>query len=357
MKKNISQIIKWTVTFLVVISFMPFAHAQSDEDIMKAVDKVRQYPNSANKKEQLLEKFMKANQSDIENIESLRATGQPDAWYGIYQSYLALENRQNMLRELPGGVLRDMGIVFIDYGENKEEARKKAASYLYAHAEKLLNEEGPQEASRAYFELLKVLKLYDSFREVDVLLRKSIARGAGTVDYDLVNNTGGRLHPVVISKMGEIFTAYENKLPVRRQEGSGADFSIQVVVQETDVSAGQIKKLKYAEERDLLNDNGQVVDTIRCVVDETRQRKSATIRAEIRYRDNRGDVLINRIPVSVESVFLHRFGSLQGDPAAASEQTLELIKAREVDYPSDESMISDAMDMFREKAMSVMLPE
>lgn len=356
MQTYISQIIKGIFAFIIFLCALPATYSQSDNEIAQAVEKVFQYPNSINKKKKLLEMYLNANREDQNRIIELRSSGRPDVWYEIYKSYQALDRRQGIISELPAATREEMLIEFIDYSANLEESRMKAGNYFYAHASSLLKDHDPSKAREAYTELLTILKMYDSFRDVDVLLRQAIARGAGTVRYDLINNSGKTLDPVILSKMENIFTEYENTLKLKSPDKEKTDFSIQIVIQDVSVTPGQVKELRFGEERDILDEEGRVVDTIRCQIDETRQRKSAEISALIRYRDNRMGSVVNKVPVKVESIFLHRYGSLRGDPEAASRETLELVKAREQEYPSDKKMLSDAMDKFREKAMTVMMP-
>jgi hypothetical protein len=68
-------------------------------------------------------------------------------------------------------------------------------------------------------------------------------------------------------------------------------------------------------------------------------------------------MVVNRVPVRVESVFSNAYASLQGDPGAAGETTRELLKARKAAYPSDEQMILDAAEEFTRKAREIILAE
>jgi hypothetical protein len=133
-------------------------------------------------------------------------------------------------------------------------------------------------------------------------------------------------------------------------------FTLRVILDDLEIGTDQVRDLEYQEERDLYQGD-QVVDTIRCLVRETRQLKKAQLTGSLEYVDNQTGQVVNRIPVKVESVFSNAFASLKGNPSAAGDATVQLLKAKKAAYPSDEQMILDATVEFSRKAGEIILAE
>ena len=83
--------------------------------------------------------YHKANQADHERIQTLKATGQPDAWPEIYQRYCSMKGRNEALRCLPTRIKNGINYVKLDLDEDMMAARTKAESYLVAKANQLLD--------------------------------------------------------------------------------------------------------------------------------------------------------------------------------------------------------------------------
>ena len=116
------------------------------------------------------------------------------------------------------------------------------------------------------------------------------------------------------------------------------------------------KTLEYIEERDILDVSGQVVDTISCTVTESHQRKSAGVKGYVQYIDNGINAPVNTTPVIAESVFLHAYGSLQGNIDACGDETRALLVKKKAEYPSNVSLVMDAVMKFTGSAKKVMIP-
>ena len=152
-----------------------------DENINHIVSKIRQYPKRTKDLDELKENYLQANKADLDRLQTLRATGQPDIWYDIYQVYVKLDRRQKLVMSIPEKSFLPMGIDKIDYQNDLNESKYKATAYYYAHAEKLLGEPKPESARQAYDELVRVAAMNGSYRDLDKLIRKAILGGATNV--------------------------------------------------------------------------------------------------------------------------------------------------------------------------------
>jgi hypothetical protein len=177
---------------------------------------------------------------------------------------------------------------------------------------------------------------------------------------ELTNRSGKNLTSDIVGRLNQIVSEYKKAQAKPASPGETVtpfNFTLRVVIDEVTVSPDQIKGLTYGEERDIYDNQGQVVDTIRCTVNEYRQLKKATIKGRVDFYDNQVGRVVNVIPISVESVFSNAFASIQGDPDAAGESTMLLLQSKQAAYPAAEQMVLDATDEFVKKVVEVILAE
>jgi hypothetical protein len=330
-----------------------------DEEISRIVDKIKQYPGRTKDLDKLRENFDLANKTDNEHITSLLATGQPDIWLDVYKTYYSLNNRQLLVKRIPEKSVQQAGIVFVDYERELKESKYKATAYHYAHGEKLLQSENPEDARKAYYDFLKVANLDGSYKELDKMLRKAMLKGSTNVEFELQNKTGKNISSSMADQLSIIIWEFKRaKYGQVKPEKTDNSFTfiLRVVLDEIQIGPDQYKDVQYQEERDVYSGN-QVVDTIKCVVFETRQLKKAMLAGSLEYIDKQSGRIVNRVPVKVESVFKNSYATLQGDPDAAGEDSRELLKSKKAAYPSSDQMILDATEEFSKKAREIILSE
>jgi len=348
---------------LSLFALLPFASAQDagqyDEQIDKIVKKIRQYPQRTKDLDALKENFDHANKLDNDYIMALLKTGQPDIWLDIYRSYTGLDQRQKKVMTIPEKSLELSGIQIKDYERELKDSKHKAMSYHYAFGEKLLKSETQSDWYLAYKEILKVAGLDPSFRDLDKLLRKSMLKGSTSVEFELQNMTGKKISNAMVGQLTVIIREFKKeKYGQAEPDSTGDSFPLvfRVLLNDLMVGQDQYKEVQYQEERDVYNGE-QAVDTIRCLITETRQLKKALLSGSIEYIDKRTLRIVNRVPVRVESIFSNAYASLQGNPDAAGDETRELLKSKKTDFPSADQMIMDATEEFSRKVREVILSD
>lgn len=252
-----------------------------------------------------------------------------------------------------------MGIDKIDYQKELNESKYKATAYYYAHAEKLLLESKPESARQAYDELVRVAAMNGSYRELDKLIRKAILGGATNVLTEMYNKTGKVISNSMLDQLSIIVWDLK-KARYGQAKPATVDnswpFTFRVILNEMEIGPDQAKDLQYQEERDIYQGE-TVIDTIRCLISETRQLKKAFLSGRLEYYDPRLRQVINSVPIKVETVFANDYATLQGDPNAAGEDTRKLLNSKKAAYPSDEQMILTATEEFVKKAKEIILAE
>jgi hypothetical protein len=350
------------VTFLAFVILHPVSGqdtAKYDDEIDKILQKIRQYPDRTKDLGKLKENFEAANKIDHDYIHSLLGTGQPDIWLGIYKGYLKLDGRQLKILAIPENSVQLSGIKTADYNRNLMESRYKATAYYFAHGENLLQSDNQEDVRIAYLDFIQVASLDGSYKDLDKMLRKAILKGSSNVEFELDNRTGKKISSSMAEQLSVIIWEFKKaKYGQAKPDSTDNSFAfiLRVVLDEFEAGPDQYKEIQYQEERDIY-ENDRVVDTIKCLVTETRQLKKAMLTGSLEYVDKQTGKVVNRVPVKVESVFKNSYGSMQGDPDAAGDETRQLLKAKKAAYPSDEQMIIDATAEFTKKAGEIILSE
>jgi len=349
------------ILFFGYTSFQGFGQTTSnyDEDINQMVKKIHQYPNRTKNLDALKESYNLANKADIDRVQALRSTGQPDIWFEIYLTYKRMDNRQKSVMTIPDKTFRLLGLEIIDYQNDINESKNRATAYFYAHAGKLLEAGQPEPARQAYDELVKVASMNASYRDLDKLIRKAILTGATDMVFEMHNRTGKPVSSSMVDQLSIIIWEFKKARygQVKPPENDDSlSFTLRVILDDMQIGPDQVKELEYQEERDLY-EGEKVVDTIRCLISETRQLKKAYLSGRLEYFDPRLGQVINTVPIKVETVFSNAFATLQGDPNASGDETRKLLNSQKAAYPSDGQMILTATEEFTKKAREIILAE
>jgi tetratricopeptide (TPR) repeat protein len=332
--------------------------AELEKDFRKDLKRAKQYPRNENRLAELAASYQAVTRFDRDAISRLRATGQPDIWYNIYRIQVNMDKRQSQVMTLPEHALRTMNITVEDYSKEIQENKNKAAAYFHAHAIKLLEQEEPEAARQAYQELVLLARLTDQYGDIDRLIRKAVLFGATKIEYELYNRTGRTLNERIVDQLSVAVYAYRDQR-LKAVGSVPADesfpFLIQVYLTEVKVSPDRTKELSYVEERDIYRE-GEVVDTIRCHIDQYKQVKGAVLSGRIDIYDVNMKSVINTVPINAESMFLHSYATLKGNPDAAGEETRKMLSQKKVEFPSNEKIVMDAAEEFTKLAIKVLLP-
>jgi hypothetical protein len=349
------------VTAFCMVDIQGFGQATAtyDENISRIVHKIHQYPGRTKDLDELKENYLQANQVDHDRIMTLLTTGQPDIWFEVYQAYGKMNNRQVLIMTIPEKSFLLLGIEKTDYQQDLNESKYKATAYYYAHAGKLLQEAKPESARQAYDELLKLAGMNGSYRDIDKLIRKAILGGATSVVSEMHNRTGKVVSSSMVDQLSIIIWEFKKARYGQVKPAATDDswpFTLRVILDNMEIGPDQVKDLEYQEERDLYQGE-TVIDTISCLVSESRQLKRAFLSGSLEYFDPRLGQVINSVPIKVETIFSNSYATLQGNPAAAGEDTRKLLDSKKVEYPSDEQMILTATEEFVKKATEIILAE
>lgn len=234
--------------------------------------------------------YHQANQADHERIQTLKASGSPDAWPEIFERYCSIKGRSDEMARFPEEVKRSLRYTPLNLDDEITTARNKAEAYLAAKADQMLNSPNPDldEADRLIRHLERV---NCDNTQINDLKLKSIAKRYGDIS---------RLMHI------EVF---------ERQIGPNRDETVSF----KETQGGQT-----------------------ATVTDHQLSKTATIKGKVNFIDPKSKRMLLSLPYEVTSQFEHTYTTVDGPQAACSAQTLERLQQKPVPFPTDESLVNDA---------------
>ena len=345
--------------------------------VKKAVSKLQKDPEKVKEIAVLADAYKRAQQQNLDRIDYLRKTGQPDIWEEVFSNYETLKNRQNLVSTLPSQVLTAIGFVSVNYDNAIIEAQKKACEYFYAHGKSLLAKNEKFAARAAYEDFVKIKQYYSDYKDVDNLISQSAAMGLTYVLFILQNNSYANLPSdfenefmkLGLNELDSKWITYDT----REQQGVIYDYAIVMNLKVADVSPERIKEKNWVESRDIqdgwkyqLDANGNVMkDTagndikvpkivrVSCRVLETYQNKEAVLSGKVEFYNNQTKQLLLSEPVTVNSVFNNQFIVANGDLQALSAETQRRLGNGPVPFPSDFDMLMTADNLLQKAVKDV----
>lgn len=364
MKKITVCLIVLTIFFSNCTSSKKYlARAQFNAAVNKSVSKLRKKPSKTKEIAVLKEAYSKANSADIDRINFLRSSGEPDVWDNIFSNYSALKNRQEVVKTLPIDVLTKIDFVNVNYDQEIITAKKKAAEYFYARGVVLLDKKDRQSARLAYADFQKVKQYYNDYAGIDNKINDALFKGRNNVLFKMENKTNlimpanfeEELLKINIAELNSLWMNYDTKI----SSDLFYDYNIVLRLLDIAVSPEQVREESYTDQKEIkdgfkyqLDKNGNVVKDssgkdikipiikiITCQVVITHQYKSTMINGVLDYINNKSGQLIKSIPLTAETVFENHAALPYGDINALTPKSRSLLNSRILPFPSNPAMI------------------
>ena len=280
--------------------------------------------------------YHKANQADHERIQSLKASGQPDAWPEIYQRYCSMKGRNEALKCFPKEVKKGMNYVKLDFDDDMMVARNKAENFLVAKANQLLGTGTKEDALEAEKYIVQLHRTNRENPSLQMLQKRSLLRSA---DHVLVTIENEDRRPLLSEFVETVLAFDEGEVPAhvtcipRTPKKDSNNAEIEVVVSSVQVSPVRLDDVTFKENKD-----GKTVE-----VTDHSQNKTATVSGKIMYFGYDHKKMVASVPFEVKSTFKNDYTTIKGDREACSVETLgRLDNSHPVPVPTDESMLIDA---------------
>jgi hypothetical protein len=378
------------ITFIIVVTILFSACSGSkriqkniskgdyDRAIQLSVKKLKKNISSKNQKKYafLLENaFMKAVEDDNRYLNKLFLDTNPSVIEQIYETYISLDKRQNLIRPLLP--LKRVHFNFVDYNAKISNAKIRLTDYLYETATQSLAQNTKQSARAAYDDLKYLDRINPNFKDVNALLEEAHYKGINFISVELLNETNQiiprRLEDDLLAfstnDLNTFWTIYHSQ----NDDNTSYDYKLQLLFKQIDVSPERIHEKKIFLEKEVkdgfeyvLDANGNVatdslgrgikVDKYIVVssdVYEVHQEKASHIYADVLLVDLISNQTIETIPLESEFIFIHDFAEMDGDRRALNNHYLDLIKRRELPFPSNEQMIFDTGEDLKNKLKAI----
>ena len=279
--------------------------------------------------------YHKANQTDHERIQTLKASGQPDAWPEIYQRYCSMKGRHEALACFPNQVKKDMNYLPLNIDDDMMAARNKAESFLVAKANQLLSTGSKTDAQEAEKYVQQLYHTQPDNANLPPLQKKCLLRSA---DHILVTLENEDRRPLLPGFVETILTFDTDEIPSnvtcipKAPKRNNDDAEMMIIVKHIQISPIRLDEVTFKETKD-----GKTVE-----VNDHTQNKTATITGVIKYYSSKMRCPVSSIPFEVTSTFKNDYTTIKGDREACSAETLSRLNSQPIPAPTDESMLLDA---------------
>lgn len=349
---------------------------QYEKAIDKSVKKLKKNPGNDKELYVLKEAYGKAQDFDRDRIDFLEKEGREENYVEIYDLYVRLDRRQNKLKTLPSSVLRQFALV--DYDDRLIASKEQAAEVSYALGIDYLERGGRENARRAYREFETVKSIYSNYKDVDAKLSQARYEGTNQVLFVIENNSESilpvrfdqELRKIGLSDLNDTWIQYS----VFEDEEVDYDYFVVLNIRDIIVSPEQITKEKYTDSKEIqdgtkyvLDENGNVKKdslgndirepnfiTVEAEITETRQYKEGIVGGIVEYINVNSDQLEKREDISVTAFFEHFSANYSGDKRALSKESKERVEVNQLAFPSSESLLMDAAELFKDKTKGIM---
>jgi tetratricopeptide (TPR) repeat protein len=337
-----------------------------DEAIVKCVDKLERGKRN---KDQLYASlkyaFEAANREDMQQLTELKASGEPDVWFDVFRAYYRLQERYRVVSAISGQLEQDrVNIQLNDFSEDLESSRQHAAAYLYAHALSLLKTGDRADAGQAYTELLKITKLYEEYKDVDLLLRHAIGGSAAMAGLKIKNRSRVSLPEEITAELGniELSPAEKDFLDYAPDPPRGQPYSLilNIELNRVKVTPGTLSEKEYTtshknpesfaeayEDKEKFEEDKKHPDFNTCQVTEIYQVKSAMIAGKLSYIDRSTGKVMYEVPVTVRSVFENKTATATGDMFACPPEIKAILDNPKKKFPDNREMVWEAARKFK----------
>jgi hypothetical protein len=329
----------------------------------------------------LEEAFAKAKERDLNTVSFLSKENNPSNLEKIYNTYLALNDRQEKIKPLlPLKLIkegRNAVFPFDDYNNQIISSKNALSNYLYTNAKALMLTKNKMNYRRVYDDLIYLDKINHNYKDVATIIDEAQFKGT---DYVIVytKNETNMIIPAQLQNdlldfksynLNDKWTVYHSV----KQKDIYYDYGMLISFRSILISPEQIKEREFTKERQVidgqrkqLDANGRIaldkqgkpimIDNLinaTVKINEVRQFKSCQITAKVDYVDNKTKQSLESFPITSEFVFENIFATYKGDPRAADDNYNPNFYNKAVPFPSSEQMVYDTGENLKAKINAV----
>jgi len=348
-----------------------------DRAINKTIEELKKTKNKKKKGQYeliLKDVFSRSVIKSQNKISSLKKDKNPEFYYEIYLEYQKLIDRQIKLMNMSSNSLK---FNFKNYDNDHIEFRYKTSNYYLELSKSLISKNGRLDYRNAYDYLIIIESINPNYLETRSLINLCLSKGKDHILLNVLNESNSVIYKELQkdilningydlnSKWKSFHTANDNYL-------GKADFYIDLAFQAFIISPERILEKENTKEKNIkdgytyqLDNDGNVmrdslgndikIDKIVKILAKTKefnQSKSAKVIAEVRYYDNKNN-LIEKFPLESEFWFRNIFLEFTGDKRVLSKKDKRLLKGRFLPFPPDDVLLFNNSENIKQKLKNI----
>ncbi len=310
-------------------------NTQSTQELDNTIDKLipKAKKNKLNDKQLALftKSYHEANEIDHQVIMKLKESGQPEIWIEIFYRLTSIDKRQTKILTLPDNIKSAMNFKRLNLNNEINNSRQKAEIYIYAKANHLLkniNEENLKEAKLLVNQLRKINPQNDNIEE---LMIKLAVMPNERILLSVDSNDEIFLPEDLIQLILDFdnTTIYGVPFDIVANESTDYDMIIRIMIDSKFFSPKCSETVIHEEKK----------ENLVAKVSHHNVSKSAIFLGKIEFIDVKNKQILINTPFDVSSYYKQDYIEVEGDKAACSEETLQLLEQEVVDFPSDNTLL------------------
>jgi len=349
-----------------------------DKAISKTIDQLKRTKNKKKKDQYKLilkDVFSKSVIKSQNKISSLKKDKNPEFYYEIYLEYQKLIDRQNKLMNISSNNLK---FNFKNYDNDHIEFRYKTSNYYMELSKSLISKDDRLDYRNAYEYLIIIESINPNYLETRTLINLCLLRGKDHILLNVLNESNSVIYKELQkdilningydlnSKWKSFHTAKDNYL-------GKTDFYIDLAFKAFIISPERILEKENTKKKNIkdgytyqLDNNGNVmsdslgndikIDKIVEISGKTKeysQSKSAKVIAEVRYYDNKNN-LIEKFPLESEFWFRNIFLEFTGDKRVLNRKDKRLLKGGFLPFPPDDILLFNNSENIKQKLIKIL---
>ena len=348
-----------------------------DKAINKTIDELKKTKNKKKKGQYeliLKDVFSRSLIKSQNKISSLKKDKNPEFYYEIYLEYQKLIDRQKKLMNISSSSLK---FNFKNYDNDHIEFRYKTSNYYMELSKSLISKDDRLDYRNAYEYLIIIESINPNYLETRTLINLCLLRGKDHILLNVLNESNSVIYKELQkdilningydlnSKWKSFHTAKDNYL-------GKTDFYIDLAFKAFIISPERILEKENTKKKNIkdgytyqLDNNGNVMSDslgndikidkiveISAKTKEFSQSKSAKVIAEVRYYDNKNN-LIEKFPLESEFWFRNIFLEFTGDKRVLSKKDKRLLKGRFLPFPPDDILLFNNSENIKQKLKNI----
>jgi hypothetical protein len=338
--------------------------------ITTALKKLRTNKDSKRKQDVILmlqNAYVKVVERDLNTIEHLKKSNNPELYQEIYERYLDLHKRQEAIKPvLPLYVNgKNISFKFNNYSDAILNAKEDLSDYIYEKGLKLLESDNKALIREAYNTLEYLERINPNYEETRALLEEARQRGTDYVLVSIQNLTNQiipeRLEEDLLSLDTYGLNKFWSVYHVNKVKTQDYDYTLNLNLKQINISPERIKEREFVREKEIkdgwqyaYDEKGNVakdslgndikvdkIVKITCRYFETIQTKSSQVVGDVVYTNLKTKQVLDKFPINSEFVFEYIFATSKGDRRALLPDDIGYLEHRRVPFPNNEQMVYD----------------